>query len=386
MFSSLNKNLRYLFILNIAFGFSVQLINPLFPLYLSEIGATAAQNARVISLGGLVATALMLPAGLYLDRIGRKKLLIGSSVVNMIAMYLMSNAATWQQVTPLFMIYSATGALFMPARMSMITSNSSLKERASIFGIMNTAWPIAGVVSTLISGYMVEAVGWREVFIVGSIVNALSILPGLRIEKRKDYQPPRDTGFRDLFSREVGSVLLIFFIYGILLTTALGGINLIIPLYLESRFALSASQIALFFTAQSALNLVTQIPSGKIADRFGRKRTVLTLIGLLPFLYASWHFIGDWRLLLVVSTLSFGLWSMTWPATLSLLSGSVPSKLVGAAFGVNTTGNRLGFTIGPLIAGYFYVNYFETAPFLVSGAICLVAVIFAFGLRDSVKE
>ena len=81
MFSSLNRNLRYLFILNIAFGFSVQLISPLFPLYLSDIGATAAQNARVISLGGLVATSLMLPAGLYLDRIGRKRLLIGSSVV-----------------------------------------------------------------------------------------------------------------------------------------------------------------------------------------------------------------------------------------------------------------------------------------------------------------
>jgi MFS family permease len=170
------------------------------------------------------------------------------------------------------------------------------------------------------------------------------------------------------------------------LTTALGGINLIIPLYLESRFALSASQIALFFTAQSALNLVTQIPSGALADRFGRKRTVLTLIGLLPFLYASWHFISDWRILLLVNTLAFGLWSMTWPATLTLLSGSVPSKLVGAAFGVNTTGNRLGFTIGPLIASYFYVNYFDTAPFLVAGGISLVAVLFAFGLKDSVKE
>jgi MFS family permease len=134
------------------------------------------------------------------------------------------------------------------------------------------------------------------------------------------------------------------------------------------------------------LNLVTQIPSGTIADRFGRKRTVLTLIGLLPFLYASWHFIEDWRILLVINTFAFGLWSMTWPATLTLLSGSVPTKLVGAAFGVNTTGNRLGFTIGPLIASYFYVNYFSTAPFLVSGGICLIAVLFAFALRESVKE
>ena len=77
---------------------------------------------------------------------------------------------------------------------------------------------------------------------------------------------------------------------------------------------------------------------------------------------------------------------MTWPATLTLLSDTVPSRLMGAAFGVNTTGNRLGFTIGPLIASYFYVNYFSTAPFLVSGAISLVAVLFAFRLRDSVKE
>lgn len=386
MFSSLNRNLRYLFILNIAFGFSVQLINPLFPLYLSEIGATAAQNATVISLGGLVATSLMLPVGLYLDRIGRKILLVGSAVINMAAIYLMSTVTSWQQIIPIYMVFSATGALFMPARMAMITSNSSLEGRASIFGLMNTAWPIAGVASTLISGYLVETVGWKEVFLVGALVNALSILPGLRIERRKDYQAPKETGFRELFSRDIGSVLLIFFIYGIMMTTALGGVNLIIPLYLKSRFALSASQIALFFTAQSALNLVTQIPSGSLADRFGRKRTVLTLIAVVPILFASWHFIHDWRILLVLNSLAFGLWSMTWPATLALLSGSVPSKLVGAAFGVNTTANRLGFTIGPLIASYFYVNYFDTAPFLVSGGICLLAVIFAFGLKGSVKE
>jgi MFS family permease len=328
----------------------------------------------------------MLPAGLYLDRIGRRFLLICSSVVNMIVIFLMSYVNMWQQITPLFMVYSATGALFMPARMAMITSYSDVDNRASVFGIMNTAWPIAGVVSTLISGYLVETVGWNLVFIIGSIVNAVSIFPGLRIEKQETDYIPVEAGFRELFRRDIGSVLLIFFIYGILLTTALGGINLIIPLYLESKYALSASQIALFFTSMSGLNLVTQIPSGTLADRFGRKRTVLVFISLMPILYASWHFIEDWRIMLVLNTLAFGLWSMTWPATLTLLSSSVPNRLVGAAFGINTTGNRLGFTLGPLIASYFYVNYFETAPFLVSGAICLLAVIFAFSLRESVKE
>jgi MFS family permease len=116
------------------------------------------------------------------------------------------------------------------------------------------------------------------------------------------------------------------------------------------------------------------------------KRTVLTLIVMIPFLFASWHFVSDWRLMLVLNSIAFGLWSMTWPATLTLLSSSVPDELVGTAFGINITGNRLGFTLGPLITSYFYINYFQTAPFLVSGAICLLAVLFAFRLKDTVKE
>lgn len=386
MFEVLNRNLKYLFILNTAFGFSVQLVTPLFPLFLSNLGAAPSENAWVISLGGLVATALMLPAGLFMDRIGKRTLLLSSLVVNMVIMFLMSNAKTWQQVLPLFIIYSASGALFMPARMAMITDNSNPDNRASVFGIMNTSWPLAGVVSTLISGYLILTSGWRQVFLVGSAINAISILPSLRIEKQEALRDSTGGGFRELFRGDTAPVLLTFFIYGILMTTAMGGINLIIPLYLVSRFALNASQVALFFTAQNLLSLITQIPSGKVAERFGMKRTVLTLIVMIPFLYASWHFVGDWRLMLVLNTIAFGLWSMTWPATLTLLSKSVPDELVGAAFGVNITGNRLGFTLGPLIASYFYINYSQTAPFLVSGAICLLAVIFAFRLKDTVKE
>jgi MFS family permease len=362
------------------------LITPLFPLFLSELGATAGENAWVISLGGLVATVLMLPAGLLIDRIGRRPLLVSSAVVSMVVIFLMANISSWQEALPLFMVYSATGALFMPARMATITANTDQESRASVFGIMNTSWPLAGVVSTLISGYLIETVGWKQVFLVGAAINAVSILPGLRMERQEPLSDTPGGGFRDIFKGDVAPVLLTFFIYGILMTTAMGGVNLIIPLYLESQFALNASQIALFFTAMNALSLVTQIPSGKVAERFGMKRTVLTFIVFMPFLYASWHFIADWRILLVLNSIAFGLWSMTWPATLTLLSNSVPSELLGAAFGVNITGNRLGFTLGPLIGSFFFINYFPTSPFLASGAICLLAVLFAYRLQDVVKE
>jgi len=383
MFKALNRNLRYLFILNLAFGFSVQLITPLFPLFLSNLGASASENAIVISIGGFVSTALMLPSGLLLDRIGRRVLLIGSAVVNMVSIFLLIFTKNWQQVIPVFVLYSASWALFIPARMAMITADSAPEKRGSVFGIMNTSWPIAGVISPIISGYLIESVGWNQVFIVGAAVNALSIVSGFRIQRSEDIgSSSTEASFSELFKGETGKILLTFFIYGALMTTVLGGVNLIIPLYLESKFLLSASQIALFFTVQSFITLVTQMPSGSLSDRYGKKRTILSLIFTIPFLIASWHFVGDWRIMLVLNSIAFGLWTMTWPATLSLISESVPERLVGPAFGVNNTGTRLGQTIGPIITSFFYVNFFDTAPFLVSGMICLVAVLFAFRLED----
>lgn len=387
MMKSLNKNLTYLFMLNIAFGISTQLINPLFPLFLESIGANSVQNATVISLGSLVATSLMLPSGLLIDRIGKKTMLLSSAVLNTVSIFLLSMMQTWQQVTPVFILFSAAGALFVPARMAMITEYSQSENRSTVFGMMNMAWPIAGIISPLISGYLIETTGWKLVFIFGAIVNVISIIPGLRLERKFAYkEKTKKSSIKDIFKPDILPTLLSFFGFHLLMTTALGGVNLIIPLYLGSRYGLSPYQIGLFFTAQSVLNLITQIPSGRLADKYGRKRFVIACITLIPILYASWHFIDNWIILLVLNSVLFGLWSMTWPGTLALIAESVPSDMVGAAFGVRMTGVRLGFTIGPLIGSYFYTNYSQTSPFLAAAAIGLAGVLFAFFLRDKVYE
>jgi MFS family permease len=387
MLRKLNRNLNFLFMLNLAFGISTQLVNPLFPLFLNNIGANSFQNATVISLGSLAATSLMLPSGLLIDKIGKKTLLLSSAVINSITIFLLSLTTTWQQVTPIYIVFSAAGALFVPARMAMITEYSEPRNRGLIFGLMNMAWPIAGIISPLLSGFLVETTGWKFVFLFGAAVNTLSIIPGLKLEnKHSETYVKSSASVRDLFKPDVFPALFSFFGYHLLMTTALGGFNLIIPLFLAARYGLTPYQIGWFFTAQSVLNLLTQIPSGQLADRYGRKRFIIVSILLIPVLYASWNFIDDWRILLVLNSLLFGLWSMTWPGTLALIADSVPQEMIGAAFGVRMTGVRLGFTIGPIIGSYFYTNYSPTSPFLAAAAISVAGVLFAFQLKDQVYE
>jgi MFS family permease len=387
MFETLNRNLRYLLILNLAFGFSVQLITPLFPLFLSDLGASPTEAALVISIGGLASTFLMLPGGLIVDRVDKKILLISSALLNMISLFLLTSTSTWKQVIPIFTVYTVSWVLSIPTRQAMISVNSDGKKRASIFGIMNTTWPIAGVISPIISGYLIESLGWNHVFLLGALINLVSILFGFRIQRREDVElSSNGYNFSEVFRGNILARLLTFFLFGTLISMAQGGVRLIFPLYLESNFALSPSKIALFFTLQSIFTLITQIPSGALADKYGRKRTLLSMIIPIPFLFASWHFIKDWRIMLGVNSLAFGLRTMTWPAYFTLLSNSVPEKLVGAAFVINSTGNRLGMTLGPMIASYFYVNYYNTAPFLGAGFISLVAVLFAAKIKDTVQE
>jgi MFS family permease len=329
----------------------------------------------------------MLPSGVLLDKIGRRTLLIGSGMVNMISIFLMTYTSSWQLAIPVYALYSCSWAFFFPARMAMITSNSELLKRARVFGIMNTSWPIAGIISPVLSGWLIESTGWSQVFMVGSAVNLLGIFSGLAISKSNNVEQRREGGgLKELIGDEYLPVFAKFFLYGIIISLANSCVNQIIPLYLDEGFSLSASQIGLFFTVQSFFTLVTQIPSGAIADRIGRKKTLLTCLSFIPFLIISWHFIRDWRYLLAVNSLAFGLWSMTWPSILTLLSGSVPDRLVGAAFGLNATGNRLGMTLGPIIGSFFYVSYSLTSPFLVAGLFFIIAIVIALTIQEPVNS
>lgn len=78
----LDRNLWLLFALNLAVGFSNQLIGPLFPLYLENLSASEMKIALVMSLASVAATALMLPSGLLIDRIRKKRMLLMSVVLS----------------------------------------------------------------------------------------------------------------------------------------------------------------------------------------------------------------------------------------------------------------------------------------------------------------
>ncbi len=375
MLRSVNRNLVYLFIQNNAFGLSMQLINPLLPLFLQTIGATNSETALVVSAGNLAATALMFPSGIIVDRYGKRLFLILNAVLSTASIYMISRLNNWRLILPFYVVYSLVGALFVPARMSMISENATDENRALLFGVMNLAWPITGIISPVLSGWIVEASSWTTVYQLATIVSLFSILPAILIkEKKHERGKTKNPSIRDLLKPDALRVLFVMSVAPFLMTTGIGAVNLVLPLYLSNKYQLSPFIIGLFFTASNVLTLLAQIPSGRLADSYDPKKILLICTAMIPGFYVVWHISDNWIILIAAYSLALGIWSATWPSNLTTLSTKIPRELQGAGFGINSTGLRLGFTVGPLIGSYLYSNMFPTAPFLFAAFSTILAL------------
>jgi MFS family permease len=247
---------------------------------------------------------------------------------------------------------------------------------------MNLAWPIGGIIGPLLGGYLAESVGWGSVFIIAAAVSLLAIYPSMKVKSEDKVEEQRVEKGESIREKKYMGTISTLFVLQTLVTSSMAGVNMILPLYLRDRFGLSYAVIGAFFTGSNILLVFTQLGGGYIADRYGRRKLLLICGALAPVAIASWVLFESWVALLAVYCVAFGLWSLTWPPILAILSDLLPPRLRGMGFGLNMTGSRLGFTLGPMMVGALYMVPGSSIPFLASAVIYAFALPMAYLLKE----
>ena len=310
-----------------------------------------------------------------MDRFGEKPLLIQSIFVASVSVALIVLAGNWLLIIPFWMMFNLSQSLFEPTRLAYISERATPENRGKLYGVMNLAWPLAGIIGPVISGRLADSFGWVHVFTAAILFCLVGVFPLKGLEKtRRDQE-----GNGSTFDRGYLPTLAQHFMFHVLLTTAIGIMNMAIPIYLADRFNLNYSTIGLFFTVSNIVTMLTQAPSGALSDRYGMKRTMLVFLSMVPFMYLVWVLSNIWVLLLVSYSLSMALWSMTWPASLVIVSEAVPDSMRGTAISARMTGYRVGYTIGPTVCGFLLSNYGGVTPFI--AATIIFAAALPIGLR-----
>jgi len=151
-------------------GFDVQAMGFVAPAIIREWRVSKAELGPVFGAGlfGMLVGSLTL--SVLADKIGRRPVLIGSSIFFAISML----ATTWATtISQLEMIRFVTGlglGAIMPNAMALVGEYSPRRSRVTLMMLVSCGFNLGAVLGGLVSAAMIPTFGWRSVFYFGTAV------------------------------------------------------------------------------------------------------------------------------------------------------------------------------------------------------------------------
>lgn len=377
---TMRRNLLFLFAINVGVSIVNSEISPIWPLYLVSLGATVVDISLVASIANLVDTFLRSFTGMASDVYGRRGFIVMSSVLGTVALFLYTVPRSWAHMIPLAALYMASFSLFMPARTALIADWCPPERRTRIYSAINVSWPIGSVLGPVIGGILAERYGWTHSFYAASAITAITILPGLMLRERETAKTKLGLNVRSL------RAALPFFVFNYLMGFGIGSTSTIIPLYVQRLFNATPTDVGFFFSIGSgAAMFIAQLPAAWFPAKYGRRKTLILCLSILPLMFLLWPFASDYTTLLLIYMAINGFWSMSWPSSLSLLMDAAEEDQRGVLTGFAQTSLMFGFTAGPLLGGILWEGVGPAAPFYASMAVLATTLPIVPRLRSSKK-
>jgi multidrug resistance protein len=143
------------------------------------------------------------------------------------------------------------------------------------------------------------------------------------------------------------------------------GFSLIAPFFPRDVMDMGASYTMLGFivSVYGAVQLLTQIPIGRLSDQMGRKKILLLGLATFCFLPLFYIYAKNANSLLFIRALGGLGAAAVWPIAMALIIDQAEAKNRGAAMGRYNAAFFFALALGPLIGGMLYDFLGLKAPF-----------------------
>jgi ACS family D-galactonate transporter-like MFS transporter len=354
---------------------------------MQELGVNSGGMGVLLSSFFWTYAIFQIPCGYLLDRFGLRNTYAIAFLLWSLASASIGLAQSFEQILTLRLILGAGEAIVTPASLAYIRQNFSDRERGLPTAVFVGGMMLGPAIGTLVGGYLLEAIGWRSLFIWTGLVACVWIAPWLMFVREDrgvsasstpsaistpNWQLMKNGLF---WCVSVGALFYSYFWYFCLNW---------LPSYFVIVRQLSPSQMATATAAPLAMMSMVSLASGAIADRLIRSgrnplkvRTAFSAAGfcggafliLMPFTASTTQSF----FVLAISLSSVGVAAANYWA---LTQAAVPVALIGRAIGYQNTLGNLGGISAPLISGLLIGSSggFSSSIWIVATAILIAGL------------
>ena len=365
--------------------------NPVLPLFSQALGASDAVIGLIATFSPLAGIVFSFPVGVLSDHLGRKRLLVVSGAIFLIAplLYLFISEPAW--LIPIRFFHGMATAILGPVVSAIIAEQfpankgEMLGQYASATLIGRTVAPLAG--GALISAFIIYPglIPYRIVYITAAIAAVPVFIMTLLF--CEDRTGPLNLLPFSVFRRS----FVTFFTNRRLRGTALvdmatyfafGALETFLPLFLSS-LGIGAYETGIIFSAQVLIIAATKPFFGRIADRADKRIQIAAGLLLTGCSVAAIPMASSFPLFFALSCI-FGLgMSLSTVATTAYVADVAKREEIGASMGALSSIMDIGQSSGPLLTGVVITLRGYASGFLLSFLLALVVTfLFLLSVRD----
>lgn len=336
----------------------------------------------VLSAFALTELSLKVPAGMLVDRAGRRVALISGIVVSIAALLVLRRSQRIAWILLGSALFGAGAAPIWPAVVSGVSQKH--ESQGAVMGGVFTAW-LAGTGLGAASTAQLLAVGTPVAFIVLTAVASLAFvatiafLPAVPPTRTNEFTQAGTWRMLQQTFRRLHALLLGMFLQ----TLAMGMLVPILVPYARTVLHLSPLQLALLFAAGPGLSVILLLPLGRLADRLGPTNVVAGGVLLAPLGPLLIPACGTLTCLLPLAAALGAVYALILPAWNAILLSRIPQQNKGLILSLGMALEGLGGAIGPTVGGHLADLNGLKAPFYGAAvAFAAIAGLYLYFLAD----
>ncbi|MCB0119145.1 MAG: MFS transporter [Anaerolineales bacterium] len=348
------------------------------PLFVGKLPAPAFSMPETIRVGILVSlfgltNAVLQPfAGALIDRVGSRKpfIMAGLSILGLATLGFIF-ASRFLDLLLLRLVQGVGVAMTIPAALALMVGSSKKETRGGSMGIYTTSRMLGLGIGPLVGGALYDKYGFDAAFYAGS---GFIILALILVQLWVKEEPVKKVEKTPAKIRIIDKSLLTPGILGVAFATLVMAASFSMMAALEDQFNerlnMSAFVFGIAFSALLLSRVFTQVPLGRLSDRYGRKPFIiggLILLAPVTAMLGFAHSATELIILRLIQGLASG--GVAAPA-FAIAADMAKEGGEGRQMSIVTMGFGLGVALGPLLAGVLAVYSF-TLPFIIGGLICL---------------